>query len=85
MSEKNDVYVNLANDLGVPDSERFSNILDAMFTPEEAAICHELFNPATSRELSVRLNIPEKDISAKLDNTSGMCTPGAFISVCSYL
>ncbi|MGD9142276.1 MAG: 4Fe-4S binding protein [Dehalococcoidia bacterium] len=78
MTAKNDVYTSLATDLGVPDSERFYNILDAMFTPEEATICHELFNPGTCRELAVRLNIPEKDLTATLDNLvdRGMLTRG---------
>jgi Pyruvate/2-oxoacid:ferredoxin oxidoreductase delta subunit len=78
MIKKNDLYTALATDLGVPDSERFLNILDAMFTAEEAGICHELFNPATCQELAGRLNIDEKDLSAKLDNlvARGMLTRG---------
>jgi NAD-dependent dihydropyrimidine dehydrogenase PreA subunit len=65
--KENNVYTELAEKLGVPNSERFVKILDAMFTPEEASICRELFTPATCRELAGRLNISEKDLSKKLD------------------
>ena len=56
MAEDN-VYVELAEKLGVPNSERFPKILDATFTPEEAVICRELFEPATCQELADRLDI----------------------------
>ena len=65
---ENDIYVELADKLGVPNSERFLSILDAMFTTEEARVCRELFNPATSQELAGRLNISEKEISKILDS-----------------
>jgi hypothetical protein len=67
MMKKNDVYTELATKLGVPNSERFLKVLDAMFTPEEAEICRELFAPATCQELAARLNVGEKDLSPKLD------------------
>jgi NAD-dependent dihydropyrimidine dehydrogenase PreA subunit len=60
-------YVELAEKLGAPNSERFLRILEAMFAPEEAKICRELIVPATCRELATRLNIDEKDLAQKLD------------------
>ena len=67
MSE-NDAYIELAEKMRAPTSERFLKILDAMFSPEEARICLELFSPATCQELASRLNVDEKDLSVKLDN-----------------
>jgi len=67
MSE-NDAYIELAEKMRAPTSERFLKILDAMFTPEEARICLELFSPATCPELASRLNIDEKSLSTKLGN-----------------
>jgi Pyruvate/2-oxoacid:ferredoxin oxidoreductase delta subunit len=66
--KENNVYVELAAKLGVPNSVRFMKILEATFTPEEAIICRELFNPATCQELASRLNIKEEDISKMLDS-----------------
>ncbi len=63
----NDVHIELAAKLGAPNSERFIKILRAMFTPVEAAICRELFAPATCAELSGRLGIEEKKLSTMLD------------------
>ena len=75
---ENDIYTELADKLGVSESERFLKILDAMFTPEEARICRELFDPATCRELAGRIDIDEKHLSKKLDNLvdRGMLTRG---------
>jgi ferredoxin len=53
--------------MGAPNSERFIRILEASFTPDEARICRELFTPATGPELSVRLNISEKELSKMLN------------------
>ena len=75
---ENGIYTDLADKLGVPDSERFLKILYAMFTPEEAGICRGLFEPATCQELSGSLDMDEKDLSPKLDNLvdRGMLTRG---------
>ena len=54
---KNTIYAELAAKLGVPGSGRFIRILEASFTPEEAGICRELFNPVTCPELAARLGI----------------------------
>ena len=62
------IYTDLAVKLGVPNSERFVRILEASFTPKEAAICRELFNPATAKELADKLNFSEKSVVKMLDN-----------------
>lgn len=61
------IFKDLAAKLGVPDSERFLKILVATFTPEEARICHELFEPATCAELAARLEAEEKHLTEVLD------------------
>ncbi len=63
----NDVHRELAAKLGAPNSERFVRILRAMFTPDEAVICCELFAPATCAELSGRLGFEEQKLSKMLD------------------
>jgi len=65
MSE-NDAYVQLAEKLGAPTSERFLRILNTMLTPEEARICMGLFEPATCPELAKVLNIDEKNLENNL-------------------
>ena len=67
MNENNE-YTELAAKLGIPNSERFLRILDAMFTLEEAHICRELSVPATCQELAGMLNLDEENLSTKLDN-----------------
>ena len=64
---ENNAYVELATKLGAPESKRFKRILEVMFTPDEASICRELFEPATCAELSSRLGIEEKKLSKMLD------------------
>ena len=66
--KKDNIYADLAAKLGVPGSERFMKVLDAMFTPDEAVVCHELVAaPATCKELSGKLKIGEKELSKTLD------------------
>ena len=76
--KKNKDYINLAEKLGAPVSERFISILEAMFTPEEARICLELFVPSTCQELAGILNLDEQNLSTKLDNlvARGILTRG---------
>jgi len=57
------VFKQLSDKLGVWESERFLKILEATFTPLEAKICMELFEPATCPELAERLGMDEKDLS----------------------
>jgi Pyruvate/2-oxoacid:ferredoxin oxidoreductase delta subunit len=67
MARENSTYTVLAEKLGVPNSERFLKILEEMFTTDEAAICRELFTPATCAELSAKLDIEEKKMTKMLD------------------
>ena len=61
------IYVELAEKLGVPNSERFVKIMEASFTPLEATICRELFEPATALEVSAVLGMGEKEVAEILD------------------
>ncbi|MBN1569733.1 MAG: 4Fe-4S binding protein [Acidobacteria bacterium] len=72
------IYKRLSDKLGVWESERFPKVLAATITPEEAAICLELFEPATCKELAARMGIDEKALSGKLDVLvdKGMLTRG---------
>jgi len=65
---ENSSYTILADKLGVPDSERFIKILEAMFTPLEADVCRELITPATCPELAERLDVEESTMSEMLNN-----------------
>lgn len=65
---ENDIYADLARKLGAPVSRRFLNILEAMFTPEEARICFELYFPATRAELAENMGTDEKNLAPKLEN-----------------
>jgi len=66
--KENEEYIKLAEKLGAPTSTRFLSILEAMFTPEEAKICLELYVPATCQELARELGDDEKSLSKKLEN-----------------
>ena len=76
---ENAIYIELADGLGAPTSERFLKILDAMFTPEEALACHQLFEPATCQELAQRLDMDEEKLGPMLDSLTdrGLLTRGA--------
>ena len=76
MSENS--YIILRKKLGVWESDRFLKILEAMFTPQEADVCMELFTPATCAELSRRLDVEEGKMQEMLDNLidRGMLTRG---------
>ena len=65
--KENSIYRELADKMGVPNSERFVKILEASFTPTEAAICHELLIPATCKEVAAALSMEEKEVSRTLD------------------
>ena len=65
--DTSNAYTELAARLGVPKSERFVRILEAMFTPEEALVCRELFSPATCPEVAQRLNLDENRAQQILD------------------
>jgi Na+-translocating ferredoxin:NAD+ oxidoreductase RNF subunit RnfB len=75
---QNDVYTDLAKKLQAPLSKRFMAILEAMFTPDEARICLELFLPDTCKEVASRTGMDEKDVAKSLDNlvAKGLLTRG---------
>jgi Pyruvate/2-oxoacid:ferredoxin oxidoreductase delta subunit len=68
MMAVNKVYKELATKMEAGYSDRFIRILEASFTPDEAVICRELFEPATAKELSVRLKMPEKEVVKALNS-----------------
>jgi Pyruvate/2-oxoacid:ferredoxin oxidoreductase delta subunit/uncharacterized protein YaaR (DUF327 family) len=65
---KNSVYKELATKMGAGNSDRFVQIMEASFTPDEAAICRELFDPATAKQLAATLKIDEKKVAKMLDH-----------------
>ena len=71
-------YIILREKLGVWESDRFMNILEAMFTPREAEVCTELFTPVTCIELSQKLNVEEGEMQQILNGLMdrGMLTRG---------
>lgn len=64
----NKVYKELAEKMGAGTSDRFVRIMEAAFTPDEAVICRELFEPGTAKELSTRLKMSEPKVTKLLDN-----------------
>jgi hypothetical protein len=62
MGTHTDVYKKLAEKYGVPDSELFTRVLNAMITPEEGEILLELQSPITVTELARKTNIDENQL-----------------------
>ena len=75
---QNDIYNELAQKLGAAGSRRFLNILEEMFTPDEARICLELYIPGTARELAEVLGGDEKTILKQCESLTdrGILTRG---------
>ncbi len=61
-----DIYTELAKKLDAPVTRRFLVILETMFSPAEANICLNLFNPATARELAEKLKVDEEILTPSL-------------------
>ncbi len=57
------IYKELATKLGAGNSDRFIGIMEASFTPDEALVCRELFEPATAKELAARLKYDEAKVT----------------------
>jgi Pyruvate/2-oxoacid:ferredoxin oxidoreductase delta subunit/DNA-binding Lrp family transcriptional regulator len=78
MTTGNEVYVEVAEKLGGPASERVLRLLEAYFSPEEGKVLLELFEPITSREVADQLNMDEKEVTAILDELAdrGVITKG---------
>jgi NAD-dependent dihydropyrimidine dehydrogenase PreA subunit len=66
MAEK--IYQELAAKMGAGESQRFIKIMEASFTPDEALICRETFEPATAKELAVKLKMKEPHVAKVLDD-----------------
>jgi Pyruvate/2-oxoacid:ferredoxin oxidoreductase delta subunit len=66
MAGQSEVFNQLAEKYGVPGSERFIKVLDAMITPEEGEILLALWTPVTFQELAGKLNMEENHIRNKL-------------------
>jgi Na+-translocating ferredoxin:NAD+ oxidoreductase subunit B len=62
MTARNQVYLDVAKKLDAPLSDRFINILEASFSPEEAEVILELFIPSTSQEVSSRMKVDEQKV-----------------------
>ncbi len=67
-----DPYTGIAKQLcilrGIKMSERFPAVLEETFTPQEAYLCLELFEPATLKELVKRLDTEEEEFKGALDS-----------------
>jgi NAD-dependent dihydropyrimidine dehydrogenase PreA subunit len=62
MAVGNEVYIDIAQKLGVPPSQRVITILEAYFSPEEGRVVRELFDPSTCREVAGRMSVDEKAV-----------------------
>jgi ferredoxin len=67
MVEQDDSFLKLAEKYGVPGSDLFIKVLDAMVTPEEAEILVELWKPATFQELAGKLKINDNHLRNRLN------------------
>lgn len=78
MDNKSEAYEKLSERLGAPGSKRFVKVLEAMVTPEEAALLLEMEKPVKSAELAARLKTDEKALSEKLSamKEKGILTSG---------
>ncbi len=68
MDYRIEIYKTFANIYGVPDSELFIKVLQAMITPEEGEILLELQNSTTLPELARKVAINETQLKTKLDD-----------------
>lgn len=92
MAQQAEVFYKLAEHYGVPGSELFVKVLDAMVTPEEGEIMLAAFTPQTVEQLDGKLDIEENHLRNRLDvmvkkgvmfSRNGMySTPGTLIPLC---
>jgi Pyruvate/2-oxoacid:ferredoxin oxidoreductase delta subunit len=71
MTAGNGVYLEIAKKLQAPTVDRFINILEADFSPDEGEVILELFVPSTCREVAIRMNIDEKKVLPVLEELTG--------------
>jgi Pyruvate/2-oxoacid:ferredoxin oxidoreductase delta subunit len=67
MANQTEVSYKLAEKYGVPGSELFVKVLDAMVTPEEGEIMLALWNPMTIQQLAGKIDIDENHLRNRLD------------------
>ncbi len=60
MTTGEQVYFDIAKKMNAPTSERFINILEANFSPDEGQVILELLVPSTYQEVASRMNMDEK-------------------------
>jgi electron transport complex protein RnfB len=70
MGNQTEVYKKIAARYGVPGSEPFIKVLNAMITPEEGEILLELQHPITLPELARKVAIDETRLRKKLDDVA---------------
>ncbi len=66
MANQADSYKVLAEKYGVPGSEMFTRVMEAMVTPEEAEILVETWKPSTLQEVAAKLKIDENHLRNRL-------------------
>ena len=78
MTVGNQVYLDVADKLGTPASQKVLNLLEAYFSPEEGKVLLELFAPTTSKEVAGKLNMDEKEVFDILEELAdrGVITKG---------
>ena len=67
MANRNEVYVDIAQKLGVPPSKRVITILESYFSPEEGEVIKELFDPITCEEVASRMGIDKDKVFPTLE------------------
>lgn len=67
MVPQNDPYQTIAEMWTFPESKSFRKALEALLTPEDAALLLEARTPVTVPELAARLKVDEKWLAEKMD------------------
>jgi electron transport complex protein RnfB len=67
LTQINEAYHKIAEMWTFPESESFQKMLEALMTPEEAALLMECTTPVTVPELATKLKVDEKSLKEKLD------------------
>jgi NAD-dependent dihydropyrimidine dehydrogenase PreA subunit/predicted transcriptional regulator len=68
MAKVNDAYQKIAEMWSFPESTSFRKMLEALMSPEDAALLVECTTPVTVPELAKRLKTDEKSLKEKLDD-----------------
>jgi Na+-translocating ferredoxin:NAD+ oxidoreductase subunit B len=68
LAQKNDAYQKIAEMWTFPESASFRKMLEALMSPEDAALLLECTTPVTVPDLAKRLKVDEKSLGQKLDD-----------------